>query len=226
MVLPIDLENSATLVFEAEQAWKLFGRIDYVFLNGGMAVRDLIDDTGMDMIHKVMNINFYGNVEITKALLPWMKKKGRGCFIVTSSLCGKFGVPKLGAYSASKHALHGFFESLRAENQNNGIQVTIITAGLVNTSITLNALNGNGSVYGKMQESIATGISANDCARRIIRAVSKGKSEVLIGGPEIIGVFINRFFPRLLRLVITRHPVQKLRNLGFLPSNKTKLLQV
>jgi dehydrogenase/reductase SDR family protein 7B len=165
-----------------------------------------------------MNINFISNVVLSKELLPLMRAKKQGCFVVTSSLCGKFGIPKLGAYSASKHALHGFFESLRAEYECDGVKVTMITAGLVRTNITLNALRGNGTIYGKMQESIASGISPEDCANGIIKAVAKGKYEALVGAFEKYSVLIKRFFPGILRMSITKHPMKKLRNAGLLPS--------
>jgi dehydrogenase/reductase SDR family member 7B len=218
-ILPCDLEETHTLTAFAREAWDLFQGIDYVFLNAGMAVRDLIVDTNLEMINKVMNINFFSNVALSKAFLPYMREKKRGCFVVTSSLCGKFGVPQLGAYSASKHALHGFFESLRAEYEKDGIKVTMITAGLVKTDITLHALKGNGTTYGKMQASIAGGISPEICARGIVKAAAEGKYEVLVGAMEKYSVLFKRFFPGLLRMVITKHPMKKLRSVGLLPNN-------
>ncbi len=217
-ILPCDMEELKSLPTFAKEAWDLYEGIDYVFLNAGMAVRDLVVNTDLEMVQKVMNINFISNVVLSKELLSFMRAKKQGCFVVTSSLCGKFGIPKLGAYSASKHALHGFFESLRAENECDGIKVTMITAGLVKTDITLNALKGNGAVYGKMQASIAGGISPEACARGIIGATAKGKYEALIGAFEIYSVLFKRFFPGLLRMAITKHPMKRMRNAGLLPN--------
>jgi short-subunit dehydrogenase len=216
VILPFDMEETSQLTEFAIKAWDAFDGIDFVFLNAGMAVRDMIIQTDMEMIHKVMNINFFGNVVISKTLVPLMQKRGQGRFIITSSLCGKFGIPKLGVYSASKHAMHGYFESFRAEYENEGITVTIITAGLIKTNISLNALKGDGSAYGKMQDSIAAGISPESCAHGIIKAVARGKHEVLVGGVEIFSVLIKRFFPGLLRRFITKHPMRKLRQAGLL----------
>jgi dehydrogenase/reductase SDR family member 7B len=216
-ILPCDMENLDSLPEVAQHAWNLFGGIDYVFLNAGIAVRDMIVHTDLDMIQKVMNVNFFSNVVLSKSLLPLMLNQGHGRFVVTSSLCGKFGVPKLGAYSASKHALHGFFESLRAEYEQDGISVTMITAGLVRTQITLNAVQGNGTRYGKMQESVGAGISAESCAAAILNAVARCKPEVLVGALEKYSVLIKRFFPGLLRMIITKHPMKKLRSIGLLP---------
>jgi short-subunit dehydrogenase len=183
-----------------------------------MAVRDMILDTDLEMVYKVMNINFFSNVALSKAFLPFMRENKSGCFVVTSSLCGKFGIPKLGAYSASKHALHGFFESLRAEYEQDGIKVTMITAGLVKTNITVHALKGNGKVSGKMQPSVAAGIAPEACANGILNAVAAGKYDALVGAFEKYSVLLKRFFPGLLRMAITKHPMRKLRTVGLLPN--------
>jgi dehydrogenase/reductase SDR family member 7B len=216
-IIPWDMEEIKTIEAFALEAWNLYHNIDFVFLNAGIAIRDMIHHTDLEMVYKVMNINFFSNVVLSKALLPYMREKKQGCFIVTSSLCGKFGIPKLSAYSASKHALHGFFESLRAEYEPDGIKVTMITAGLVKTDITVHALNGNGTIYGKMQASVACGVSPEACADEIVEAVAAGKYEALVGGIEKYSVLIKRFFPGLLRMAITRHPMKKLRTAGFLP---------
>jgi NAD(P)-dependent dehydrogenase (short-subunit alcohol dehydrogenase family) len=116
-----DMEETEKLNAAATTAWKMFNHIDYVFLNAGIAVRDLANITQIfDMVKKVMTVNFFSNVIITKALLPLIKQRGSGNFVVTSSICGKAGVPKLSAYSASKHALHGFYDSLRVESEDYG----------------------------------------------------------------------------------------------------------
>jgi len=215
-ILPFDMEDINTIESFARNAWNLFQNIDFVFLNAGMAIRDMVHLTNLKMVYKVMNINFFSPVALSRALLPYMREKKQGCFVVTSSLCGKFGVPKLSAYSASKHALHGFFESFRAEYESDGIRVTMITAGLVKTEITVHALKGNGTINGKMQESVAGGISPEACAREIVRAVDAGKYDALVGGIEKYSVLVKRFFPGLLRMVIARHPMKKLRDAGLL----------
>ncbi len=86
-----------------------FGGIDFVFLNAGMAVRDLIENTDLEMVQKVMNINFISNVVLSKELLPFMRAKKQGCFVVTSSLCGKFGIPKLGRIFRIQTCVTWFF---------------------------------------------------------------------------------------------------------------------
>lgn len=219
-ILTLDLENVYSLPEYSRQAWQLFRGIDYVFLNAGMAVRDMIDQTEMNLVQKLMNINFFSNVAIAKSLLPLMRTRGSGRFVVTSSLSGKFGIPKLGAYSASKHALHGFFETLRAEYECDGIAVTMVIPGMIRTDITLNALTGTGGHYGKMQASVGAGMSPDDCAKAIIKAVVKEKCEALIGSMEKYSVLFKRFFPGLLRIMMRKHPLRKLRKLGLLRNDR------
>jgi short-subunit dehydrogenase len=215
-ILPADMAETDVLPEVAGQAWNIFDGIDYVFLNAGFAVRDRIVNTDIELIKKVMNINFFSAVVLTKTLLPQMKTRGGGCFVVTSSLSGKYGIPQLGAYAASKHALHGFFDSLRAEQETEDIRVTIVIPGLVNTNISLNALKGDGTKYGRMLESLTNGISADECAQGIIQAVAARKNEALIGGSEIYSVWVKRFFPGLFSYLIRKHPLKRLRGIGFL----------
>ena len=212
-IVVCDMEMTETMADIAAEAWEIFNGIDYAFLNAGIAVRDTVINTDSAMMKKVMDINFLSNTEISKALLPLMIKKGYGHFVVTSSLCGKFGVPKLSAYSASKHALHGYFESLRAEYGSHGINVTMVTAGLVKTNISMNALKGDGTSYGRMQESIANGITPARCANQMVRAVAKRSREILVGGIEKYSVLLKRFTPGFHAFAIDKHPLKKLRNL-------------
>ncbi len=214
-ILPFDMEDLDNLPEWAIQAWNIHSGIDYAFLNAGFAVRDWFVNIELNMIKKVMNVNFLSAVIITQTLLPLMIEKQHGTFVVTSSLSGKYGIPKLSVYAASKHALHGFFESLRAEYYKDGIRVTIIVPGLVNTDITVHALMGDGRVSGKMQEAVANGISPEKCAKGIIKAVVKGKNEALIGGQEIYSVYIKRFFPQLWDYMIRNHPLKKVRSFQF-----------
>jgi short-subunit dehydrogenase len=220
-ILPADLAAIDTLPGIAEKAWKIYNRIDYVILNAGFAVRDRIINTDLELIKKVMDVNFFSAVVLTKTLLPLMKAKGSGHFVVTSSLSGKYGIPQLGAYAASKHALHGFFESLRAEQEDDNLFVTMVIPGLIRTNITLNGFKGDGTKYGKMQESLANGISAETCAQSIIKAMAHRRKEVLIGGLEIYSVWVKRMFPTLFSYFITKHPIKKLRKLGFFKARST-----
>jgi short-subunit dehydrogenase len=218
-ILPLDLSRTGSLKRKAAQALKIYGKIDVLVHNAGVASRDLAADIGLDVDRYIMDTNYFGPVSLTKAVLPAMLKQGSGQILVVSSISGKFGVPKLSAYSASKHALHGFFESLRAEVFKDNIQVTIAVPGFVKTGITVNALKGNGSRYGRMMEVQARGISPGSCALRIVSALLDGKEEALIGQTEILSVLCKRLFPRLFSHIIRSHPMRRWRSLKKLLSS-------
>lgn len=198
LVLPLDMEKPEACQAAAEAVVSRFGRIDYLFNNAGISQRSPVADTPLEVIQKVMTINFMSVVALTKAVLPYFLKQQSGHFIITSSLVGKFGTPMRSAYSASKHALHGFFESLRAEIWRQGIKVTLVCPGYIKTSISVNAVKADGKAYGKMDENQSNGMEAVECARQMLAAVAKGKKEVLIGGKETMAVYLKRFFPSLL----------------------------
>ena len=220
-IISFDMEQVQFLPELTRQVWNTFDGIDFAFLNAGFAVRDTILNTDYELVQKVMQSNFFGVVALTKTLLPLMIQRGGGRFVITSSLSGKYGIPKLGAYSASKHALHGFFESLRAELHSVGIRVTIIIPGLVRTEISINSLRGDGTISGEMQQSIDGGISPEKCAMQMIGAVARGMNEIVIGGLERHSVWFNRFFPGLFSWVIRNHPLRKIRSFRF-PGNRAK----
>jgi short-subunit dehydrogenase len=128
-----------------------------------------------------------------------------GHMVVISSVAGKFGVPLRSGYSASKFALHGFFEVLRAEEEKNGIHVTMVCPGYIRTDISLSALRGDGGKHDKMDPGIVKGMSAEECARRILRGVARGKNEVIVGASSERGlVYLKRFFPDLLARMVGR----------------------
>lgn len=214
-VLAFDMEDTDRLPEFAMKAWSHFNGIDYVFLNAGFAVRDWLLNIEIKMFRKVMEVNFFSAVAIAKSLLPVMIERKHGYFIVTSSLSGKYGIPKLSAYAASKHALHGFFESLRAEYAKDGIRVSMIVPGLINTGITVHSLVGDGSVSGKMQVAVANGMSPEKCAIKMMKAVANQKNEAIIGGQEIYSVWIKRFFPAIWDYLVRNHPLKKMRSLQF-----------
>jgi len=214
VILPCDMETTHYLPQVAQACWDTFHNIDYVFLNAGIAIRDTVINTETNLIRKVMNTNFLSAAVIARTLLPAMVKKGSGHLVVTSSLSGKYGIPKLSAYAASKHALHGFFESLRAEHVKDGIKVTMVIPGLIRTGITLNALKGDGKPYGKMMQSLATGMSPDECAEKILKGVLARRNEVIVGRSEKTSLLLNRLFPSLMARIIANHPLEKLRRIG------------
>jgi dehydrogenase/reductase SDR family member 7B len=204
IVLPLDLEKSEQIPGVAQEAIKAFGQIDFLFNNGGLSQRGNTIDTSEEVDRKIMEINYFGNIALTKALLPHFRQRKTGHIIVTSSIAGKFGFYLRSSYSASKHALHGFYESLRLEEEENGLKVLIVCPGKIATDISLHALTGKGETHAKMDKAHVDGISAAECAVQMLNGVLKNKEEILIGGREIKAVKLKRFFPRWFGKVIRK----------------------
>lgn len=194
-ILPVDVTQSAELPEKAKLALQMFGGIDILVNNAGVSQRSLVKDTDIDVYRKLMEVNFFGAVALTKSVLPSMVERNTGHIVVISSLVGKFGTPLRSGYAAAKHALHGFFESLRAETSRSGIKVTLVCPGFIRTDVSLNALRGDGSLHAKMDSGQAQGMSAEDCAAQTLKAVAAGREEVYIGNRDKYLVYLKRFFP-------------------------------
>ncbi len=194
-VLPIDLENTTSLSDKAQEATRIYGHVDLLINAGGISQRGFALETTLETEQRIMNINFWGTVALSKGVLPGMIEHGGGKIVCISSLVGKFGTRFRSTYSASKHALHGYFDSLRSEVYDKNIQITLICPGFVKTNVTLNALTGDGGIYGIMDDALANGISPTDCAKQIVKAIAANKEEVYIGGKEVKAVWLKRFFP-------------------------------
>lgn len=210
-VLPLDLSQQETLRLSTEAAIQIFGQVDILINNGGISQRSFAKETSLDVDRRIMEVNYFGTVAITKYMLPHFLKRKSGHFVTVSSVTGIFGTPYRSGYAASKHALHGFFDSLRAElwkDVGNDITVTMICPGFIHTPITLSAVTGDGTPLGKMDEAQYKGKPADWCARKIITAIEKKKEEVYIGGIETLGVPFKRLFPRWFSKYIRKAAVR------------------
>jgi dehydrogenase/reductase SDR family protein 7B len=204
-ILPLDLENYSNFNDTVSEAINWFGRIDILVNNGGISQRSLVSETSIEVDKRIMDINYLGTVALTKALLPHFIKNKSGQFVVTTSIVGKIGTPLRSSYAASKHALHGFFDSLRAENHKNNIAVTLVCPGFVNTNVSINALTGDGTAQNKMDVATQTGIEPDRFAKLMAKAMYAKKEEVYIAGAkEKLGVYAKRFFPKLLSVMIRK----------------------
>lgn len=204
LCLALDLEQSANFPELAKSVIEKYKRIDVLINNGGLSQRSTAAETSLEIDRRIMEINYFGNIALTKAVLPYMQAQKSGHIVVISSISGKFGFFLRSAYSASKHALFGFYESLLLEEEHNNIHVTLACPGKINTNISLNALTGEGASHGIMDHNQETGMSAEECVRQLYVAVSKQKKEVLIGNKEIMAVKIKRLFPRLFWKIIRK----------------------
>jgi short-subunit dehydrogenase len=204
LILPMDLGNMKEVELFVTRVMERFGAIHYVFHCGGISQRATAAESSIEIDRKIMEVNYFGTVILTKALLPIMQKQGFGHFVTISSIAGKFGFYLRSAYSASKHALHGFFESLALEEAKNNIHVTIVCPGKINTPISLRAINKDGEAHGIMDHNQATGMPVDVCVTQILNAVSAKKREVLIGNKEIKAVTLKRFLPSIFWKVIAK----------------------
>lgn len=199
LVLPLDVTQFEHAGPAAEQVIAHFGKIDVMVHNAGVSQRSYIHDTDLEVYQSLMNVNFFSTVALTKAVLPHMIARQSGHFIVMSSVAGKIGTIMRSGYNAAKHALQGFYDSLRAEGYRHNIKVTTICPGYIRTNISLNALDASGDKFGKMDSNQAQGIPADVCAEKILDAVRKDKKEIYIGGfKEVAAIYLKRFFPSLL----------------------------
>ncbi|MFN0275892.1 MAG: SDR family oxidoreductase [Chitinophagales bacterium] len=205
-VFPFDLSDLASLKNISEQVLYIHGRIDMLIHSGGISQRSNAQDTKEEVEQRIMNINFFAAIKLTKSVLPDMIKNNMGKIVVISSVTGKIGVPQRSIYSASKHALIGYFDSLRAElvKQKHNIQIHIICPGFIHTNISYNAVKGDGISQKIVDPGQAKGMTVEVCVRKIIVAIKKNKNEVLIGGKEIWMARIRRFFPSLYYKLITK----------------------
>ncbi len=193
----LDLTKQETFKEIVSKVISEFESIDLLINNGGISQRSLVEDTSLEVDRKLMEVNFFGTVALTKAVLPYMLKNRGGQIAVVTSVVGKFGFPLRSAYSASKHALQGFFDTLRAETQDRGIKVSIIIPGRINTNISVEAIVADGNTYGKMDAGQEEGMSAELAANKMFYGLQKEKKEILVGKKELIMVQLRRCFPWL-----------------------------
>ena len=204
LILPLDLTDTSKTNELTQKVISTFGKIDILINNGGISQRSLTLETPLEIDRKIMEINFFGTIALTKSVLPYLIKQKSGHIIVMSSIAGKFGFYFRSAYSASKHALHGFFEALRMEVYNDNVKILIVCPGKIKTNISINAITGNGGTHNKMDESQEKGLSAEECARQILKGIQNNKDELFIGGKELRTIWVKRFFPSLFTRLIRK----------------------
>jgi len=168
---------------------------DYIILNAGVSQRARSLETDFSVDRTIMETNFFGPVYLIKQLSDMLLSGKPVHIAVTTSISGLFGFPLRSAYCASKHALFGFFESLALEYEH--IKVTFLIPGRINTQISKSALLGDGSAYSKSDSGQANGMDVNKCARIALRAIIKGKHRQLIGGKDLLMVYLKKFAPPL-----------------------------
>jgi short-subunit dehydrogenase len=207
-LLPFDLSDFSGAKNTVEKAISLFGKIDILINNGGVSQRSLIVDTDFEVDKKLIEVDYLGTVAISKSLLPHFISNRKGHFVTITSLMGKFGSPYRSGYCGAKHALHGFFDVLRMEHQKDNIDVTIICPGFIQTNVAVNALTGDGSKQNSNDQATLNGMPVAIFAKKLVKAVESSTFESYIGGKEVLGIYIKRFFPKLLHRLVLKSEVR------------------
>lgn len=203
-ILPFDLSDTSKANEYAQQILSKFGKIDILINNGGQSQRSPAVETSVETERTLFEINYFSAVNLSKAVLPHMLTNSTGKIVVVSSIAGKFGFYLRSSYSAAKHALHGYFESLRLETEKKGISVLMVCPGKIKTNVSVNAETGEGKTHNQMDPSHESAMGAEECAKQIIAGILNNKEEIFIGGKELLIVKIKRFFPRLFSTLIRK----------------------
>jgi len=204
-VLPFDMLSLAEHADRVQNVIQTYGSIDYLVLNAGVSQRSFVKDTEFDVYRRLFEVNFFSIVSLVQAVLPVFSAQKSGVFVPIASVAGRISTPRRAAYGATKHALIGFFDSVRAEGFADGIRVTTILPGYIKTNISLNAMNEKGDAYGKMDPNQAKGLDPQFTAQKIVQAVLDEKDEFFVGGfLEGFGLFVKRFFPSIIPYMLRK----------------------
>ena len=202
-LLPLDLEQHENAEAWYNQASAFTGSIDVLINNAGMGHLGTAIEMELDIERKVFEVNFWGAVALTKAVLPHMTSRNSGQIWTVSSILGHFGSPKLAAYAASKHAVVGYYESIQYELRKSEVHIGIVSPGFINTAVTLNSLGPDGVPIGKNSVAQEKGMLPLDFALKFLKLSTKRrpKKHLLIGGYEIHSVPFKRYLPKLFFVV-------------------------
>ncbi len=208
-ILILDVTDTESIVQKAEACAKYFGPVDILINNAGISQRGLVEETDLEVDRRLFEVNYFGNIAITKAVLPSMLERKTGSLVIISSVAGKLSTPGRSSYAATKHALQGFYDALRAEVYDRGVKVNVICPGYIRTDISINALNSKGEKHGVMDPNQDNGMSPEECASKIIKAINNNTYEALIGGKEVRNVMIRKFLPKVYYNVIAKMAREK-----------------
>ncbi|EMR01091.1 SDR family oxidoreductase [Cesiribacter andamanensis] len=186
-----------------------YGRLDVLICNAGISMRALFEDLQLEVFRQVMDINFWGTVYAVKAALPHILAH-KGAIIGISSINGRRGTPARTAYTASKHAMEGFFESLRTEVMKRGVQVLMVRPGFTASNIRNAALTADGTPQGASPREEEKMMSAEEVAEATLKALQKGRRDLVLTTEGKLAVFLNKWVPGLMdRLVYNKMAKEK-----------------
>lgn len=204
IVVPLDLARSEAFPAVVDEVIRRCGRVDVLINNGGVGQRAWAMEASEEVERALMEVDYFGPVALSKAVLPAMRARRAGHLVVISSVMGYVGTPGRSTYAAAKHALHGYFDSLRTEVWRDGIDVTLVCPGYVRTAVSANALGPRGEKHDRLDRTTERGIAPEKCALAIVRGVARRREEIYVGGWEVAGIYLKRFAPWLLTRIVRR----------------------
>lgn len=204
LILPLDLADNDSFEEKTIEAIKAFGHIDVIVHNGGIAQNALAIETTSEVQRRIMDIDFFSYTELTQHLLPHFIERKSGHIVVVSGVLAKVAMPMRSSYCAAKAALHGYFDSLRAELINDNIDVTVLVPSFLNTNLTSKALDAKGEISGR--QAASSGCSVEKAANQVLKAVSKKKYEAFIGSNDKgrVLLWLSRVFPNIAKNIILK----------------------
>uniref|UniRef100_A0A486XTB0 3-oxoacyl-[acyl-carrier protein] reductase n=1 Tax=Rheinheimera sp. BAL341 TaxID=1708203 RepID=A0A486XTB0_9GAMM len=209
LLLPLDITDTVAVSAAISTIQHQIGRLDWLINNAGISQRALIVDTTIETERKLFEVDYFAQVNLTRQALPLLLADGGGKVVFVSSVAGLVGTQYRGAYSAAKAALHLWANSLRAELFEQGLTVATIFPGFVKTDVSLNALTGDGTALGSMDDAQANAMSADAFAEKAVKALVKGKNYIVIGGlKERLGALVSRLSPELLYKMVRKSKVR------------------
>jgi dehydrogenase/reductase SDR family member 7B len=197
LVLPIDLEQHQQANNWVKKVTEKFNRIDILINNGGISQKGFALDTNASVERKIMDINYFGSVALSKAVAPIMQQQKAGKIVAIASIIGRFGLPDLSTYSASKHALYGFYDSFRIELKDDNIKVLIISPGFINTNVAINAVKGDGNLVNENSPAMEQGMKTDVFAKKFVNALKSDRNHKYIGKKELFAVPFKMLFPNI-----------------------------
>ena len=188
-----------------EETIKRFGQIDVLINNAGISMRAIFEEVDTKVIRQLMDVNFFGTVYCSKFALPYLLKT-KGSLVGVISIAGYVGLPGRTGYSASKFAIRGFLDTVRIENLKKGLHVLVAAPGFTASEVRKVALTNDGTQQGETPRDESKMMSAEECAKYIVRAIEKRKRELILTFTEgKLTVFLGKFFPSLLDKLTYSH---------------------
>ncbi|HKU90308.1 MAG TPA: SDR family oxidoreductase [Steroidobacteraceae bacterium] len=198
LAVPTDVTNTQDLEWLVAETLKAFGGIDAVVHNAGITMWSRFDALAdLSIFERIMEVNYHAPVRLTALTLPHLRAS-RGLIVAIASLAGLTGVPERSAYSGSKHAMVGFFDSLRIELAGTGVDVSVIAPDFVVTEIHKRAIGPDGEPLGTSPMQQSKIMTAEECARQIVRAMEKRRRQLLMSARGKLGMWLKLLAPGLI----------------------------